>query len=301
MDATILLLGGRGQLGSALLKRLRKVGKIVATTHNDNDLGPSLNFLKPAAVKEFVNRLRPHLVINAVAYTGVDAAEKERAAAWTINTDTVWELASVLAKLDIPLIHFSTDYVFSGKRRTPYKEYHFADPVNHYGITKLAGEEAIRTASCNHLIIRTSWLYGPNGKNFFTAICDKVRNSEPLLVVDDQIGQPTSVGSLADQVISWLRGNDFHRLINECSGTYHVSAGGACSWYDFAKRIVAKSPIPHTHVKNITSDSMKKAARRPAYSVLDTSKAHNILGVTLEHWSRDVDRIIGNFYSSKLG
>ena len=274
----------------ALHKALAGGAHVVATRRLASEQGPGLDMSRPQDIEPLVKTTKPELVINATAYTAVDRAEEDRSGAWLVNSDAVWELASTSARLGIPLVHFSTDYVFSGGSR-PYRETDPVAPINHYGVTKFAGEEAIRISGGAYLIFRTSWLYGPDSRNFLTTIHQKALQGEPLKVVDDQIGQPTSVESIAKNISALITRVGCGGLAR-CAGTYHFSSTGQCSWFEYAQRIVACNGCSDVPVDPIKSDALNAAAKRPAYSVLDTTKAKSVLGIQLPHWSDDVESTV---------
>jgi dTDP-4-dehydrorhamnose reductase len=265
----ILLTGKRGQIGSALLVTLPRLGELIAVDRSQLDL------TKIDSVRETVRDIRPHVIVNAAAYTAVDEAEREQAAAFCANRDAPATLAEEALSLGALLVHFSTDYVFDGHKRAPYVENDSTNPLNVYGRSKLAGEEAIVSSGCRHLILRTSWVYAERGKNFLVTIRRLMNHGKELRVVDDQWGAPTSASMIARAVPSALK-----RVIADESleGLYHMTAAGSTTWCRFARSIVGKD------VTAISSDAYQTAARRPLYSVLDNTKLNMRLNVRLASW-----------------
>src|SRR6266403_4477117 len=200
MKRTILLTGKTGQLGSELLRSLPRLGEVIAPDRNELDLRD------PEKIRRVMRGAKPQLVVNAAAYTAVDAAETDEAGALAVNTEAPQVLALEAKKLGALLVHFSTDYVFDGSKNTPYVESDSVNPLNAYGRTKLAGEEAIRNSGADHLIFRTSWVYATNGRNFLLTILRLATEREELKIVDDQVGAPTCAFDLAQATREILTG-----------------------------------------------------------------------------------------------
>ena len=265
----ILLTGSTGQVGSALLEALPALGEVVAPSRPQLDLG------RPASVREAVRTAKPDLIVNAAAYTAVDQAEGEEALAFAANRDGPAVLAEEAARRGALLVHFSTDYVFDGEKPSPYVETDAPNPLNAYGRSKLAGEQAIRASGCRHLILRTGWIYAERGKNFAMTILRLAKQGKELRVVDDQWGAPTPSRMIAKAVpgaISRILGDE------SLAGLYHMSAAGSTTWCRFAGAIVG------TKVTAISSSEYRAAARRPKNSVLDNSKLNTRLGIRLPSW-----------------
>jgi len=238
---------------------------------------------------EFISILRQHrpsCVLNAAAYTAVDAAEKQIQLARQINTIAPGHLAQACKTLGIPLIHFSTDYVFSGDQSCPYDEDDICQPLNVYGQTKLEGEQRIREQDGVHYIFRCSWLYRPGHANFISTMLRLFTRPQPLTVVDDQWGCPTWTRPLAEAVIDFVQQSLLdpqHFAVN--SGTYHLCAGGQTNWFAFAQAIASLSePSPLTRPQAISSHEYATQALRPKYSVLDCQRAESQLGLRLANW-----------------
>lgn len=272
----ILLLGNRGMLGGAFEKFLPD--EFPSARLTCADVG-ELDIRDPERVRKFMNELDPDLVINASAYTNVDGAEQDAGAAFGVNTEGVGYLAQSAGRATI--VHFSTDFVFDGLAAEPYPEDAFANPLGLYGESKLQGEVALRQSGARHLIIRTSWLYGPGGRNFPVAILSRARGSdEPLRVVADQRGRPTYTHDLVDGTLRLL----------ECAavGTFHFQNGGEIvSWADFAGFLLAEAGLSVT-VVGITSEDWAAlrpgSARRPRMSALALDKFTDVAGYAPRDW-----------------
>lgn len=285
----ILLLGGNGQLGTALQARLPDRGEPVVATRTECDLSD------PSRVGAFVQSEKPDIIVNAAAYTAVDLAEKEPDAAHAANAASVGEMARAAKALDAVLLHYSTDYVFDGKGDKPYREDDPVSPANVYGASKLAGEQAIRDSGCRHLILRTAWVYGPTGKNFFLTILRLAAEREELGIVGDQIGCPTSTLWLADATAAILGSPAL--MEESLQATVHAVCAGQCSWFDFASAIVdgAKTrgeTLACRKINPITTADYPTPAARPAYSVLDTTRLTDMFGVAPPSWQGALDDVM---------
>ena len=275
----ILVFGKDGQVGQALGGLLGLEAVMYGRAEAD--------FLRPESLRSLVQLANPLAVINAAAYTAVDRAEDEESAAFTINAEAPLVLAEECKKLGIPLVHYSTDYVFNGTGTRPWHEDMPAAPANIYGKSKRAGEEAIISVGGDYLIFRTSWVYDANGRNFLTTMLRLGAERERLSIVSDQIGAPTYALHLADRTITAL-----HRAINTPrfpSGIYHVCNGGETSWYNFAKSIFTYArqmgyDLKVAEVQPILSADYPTPAKRPKNSRLDCSKAQQALGIVMPHW-----------------
>ena len=269
-----LLTGASGQLGVELARALRAHGDVVATDRR------TLDVADPDAIVAAVRGARPDLIVNAAAYTAVDLAEKETAAAFAINERAPGILAEEARRLGAVLIHYSTDYVFDGERSTPYPEDAPANPLNAYGASKLAGERAIAAVGGHALVLRTSWVYGLQGKNFLVTIRRLAAERDELSIVADQIGVPNWTRALAGATARIVAAG--LPALAERAGLYHLSATGAASWCDFARAIVGDAPRPR--VVPIATREYPTPARRPAYGVLATAKFEAAFGFALPDW-----------------
>lgn len=287
----ILLLGRNGQLGFELERSLSTLGEVIACDRGGCDLADA------AALAAALDAARPELIVNAAAYTAVDAAEDDEAAAFAVNATAPAALAAAAERCGIALVHFSTDYVFDGTTaasadgtRAAYDETQPVAPQGAYGRSKLAGEDAIRGSGCAHFIFRTAWVYANRGRNFLNTMERLAAERDHLSIVDDQIGCPTWARSLADATaqilaVSWARGGV--EAVARSGGTYHLACTGAASWFQFASAIFAHwadegRPVPS--LVPITTPEYPTRAKRPAWSVLDCAKAHATFGVRLPAW-----------------
>lgn len=274
----ILVTGASGQLGRAV-KELSGSSRhrFVFTSHSADEPALRLDVTDADAVRRAVGK-DVDVIINCAAYTDVNAAEDNEAAARTVNAEAVSVLAKAAHESGALLVHFSTDYIFDGKADRPYREDDPACPVNVYGRTKLEGEQAIIASGCRHLILRTSWLYGCSGRNFFTAIAGRTSSCRRIDVVDDQIGCPTYVGDFANAVLHIVE-NGF--TVN--GGIYHYANGGVCSRYEFAREICAS--LGHVcEIVPCRSEDFPSKAVRPHYSALDTSRFRGTFALEIPDW-----------------
>jgi dTDP-4-dehydrorhamnose reductase len=209
------------------------------------------------------------IVINCAAYTNVDGAEKEEPLANEVNGTAAGELARACRQRSALLVHYSTDYVFNGKGKRPYRPGDVIEPINAYGRSKALGEKLIGESGCQHLIIRTSWLYAPWGKNFVRTIVAFLQKNHPLRIVNDQIGRPTSAQELAT--------NSRKLIEKNARGIFHLADGGECSWFEFTREI-ARQVNPQAKVDSCTTAEVGRAAARPAYSVLDLEESERLIG-----------------------
>lgn len=283
---TILLTGGSGQVGWELQRTLAPLGKVYAPSSHELDLADV------DAIVRAMRQIRPHLVVNAGAYTAVDQAESEPELAMAINGTAPGVLAQEAKRMHAALVHFSTDYVFDGSKSGPYRETDPVHPLSSYGRSKLAGEEAIRAVGVPHLILRTSWVYGVRGRNFLLTVLRLAQERNTLSVVDDQIGAPTWSRMIAQATaLALARGN-----LAEVSGTYHLSNTGVVSWYGLARAILEEYRarlqsrgwpplmlVPPALIP-ITSEQYPAKAKRPANSVLDNGKLEKTFGIRLPDW-----------------
>ena len=293
----ILLTGINGQVGNALKDKLL-AHELIAISREQLDLN-DVN-----AIRRVVQQVKPDLIVNPAAYTAVDKAETEPELAFAINATAPQVLAEEAAKLGSGLIHFSTDYVYDGKKASPYVETDTVNPVSVYGKSKLAGEDAIRAVGLPYLILRTSWVYGGYGKNFLKTILRLATEREKLSIVGDQFGAPTSSESIANAVVSLI---DLWQLQNASqSGIYHLTNNGCTSWHGFAIEILNEynalresmgwPPLmaPLKNVNAITTDEYPTPASRPANSKLDNSKLSNVFRIKLSDWQEGLHQVMCN-------
>jgi dTDP-4-dehydrorhamnose reductase len=295
MSLKILVTGATGQIGWQLQRTLAPLGEVVATTRSE------VNLADPNGTAKFVHDLKPDIVVNAAAYTAVDKAETEPELAHTINAVAPGLIAEELAHTGGLLVHFSTDYVFDGKKAGSYQESDPTGPLNVYGRTKLAGEQLIAATGCAHIILRTTWVYDIRGVNFLRTVLRLAREREELRMVGDQHGAPTWARAISEATA---------QVVARCAqtrdssgwgygGTYHLTAAGQTTWAGFAEQILEEyeslaawpadtgewgSPLLAKRVVPITSDQFKTAARRPQNSVLSNAKLQNTFGLQLPDW-----------------
>ena len=265
---TILVVGANGQVGSHLRKLLPEAR---SWGRNECDL------LQPDGVTTAILSLKPSLIVNCAAYTAVDKAESEPQLAWLTNAAAPAAMANAARALDIPMVHMSTDYVFDGTARFPYRERDGRNPINTYGRTKLAGDLAVETLCDQHWILRTSWVFSEHGSNFVKTVLRLLNERSSLAVVSDQRGRPTYAGDLATLIVALIK-----RLqepgSNVAPGTYHVGGGPALSWYEFALEIAAQATehglLARTpDIKPIPTEQYPTPAKRPRFAVLQVNSA----------------------------
>jgi dTDP-4-dehydrorhamnose reductase len=297
----ILLTGASGQLGRELSPGLNELGSVtgVDRTADTGDRGVTQQDLSDLNRAEILlNRLRPSLIVNAAAYTAVDRAETETESAFRINADLPGCLARWAARNDCVLLHYSTDYVFSGEAREPYREDATPGPLNVYGESKLAGERAITASGCRQLILRTSWVYSGQGNNFLLTMLRLARERPSLSIVADQTGRPTWARNLARVSLTLLE-RAFADLPGfDRWGTWHYCDSGAVSWYDFARVIFTVAfeagmlgRVPD--LAAVQTSEFPQAATRPLYSVLDTSAISRAFGVEPASLKSSLEACIG--------
>ena len=275
---TILVTGAQGQLGCELAAALGAQGRVVALDR------AALDLEDPAAIDRALRRHDPALIVNAAAYTAVDRAEAEPARAHAVNAEAPRILAAHARRSGATLIHYSTDYVFDGTRRTPYDEECEPAPQCVYGATKRAGEDAIRDSGAAALILRTSWVYGLRGRNFLLTIRRLAAERDELRIVDDQFGVPNWCRELA-RATARLTARGLPYLAQR-AGLYHLSGSGATTWYAFARAIVEQDGASRAHVRvvPIATADYPTPARRPAYAVLSTARFERTFGFALPPW-----------------
>jgi dTDP-4-dehydrorhamnose reductase len=266
----ILLLGHKGMLGSDLLLKLSEEHEVIGMDKEEIDI------VSASECKRAIKEIKPDIVINAAAYTNVDGCEAAKDECFAVNAEAVKNIAGTCRDKNIRIIHFSTDYVFDGAAKQPYKEDHKCNPINTYGESKLAGEKYLQSLTDNYVLIRTSWLYGIKGKNFVQTILDKAKTTNKLTVVDDQVGSPTYTKDLAAALDLLIERN--------AKGIFHITNRGSCSWYQFAVKILQEAGIHDIDITPIKSDQLQRPAMRPAYSVLSMRKFIQTTGKAMQPW-----------------
>lgn len=271
----LLLTGKNGQLGWELQRTLLPFGDVFAFDSRQLDLSDK------AAIARVVREVKPDIIVNAAAYTAVDKAESDRETALAINTEAPAVLAEEAGRLGALLVHYSTDYVFDGRKVGAYQESDAANPLNVYGKTKLDGERAIQASGCRHVIFRTSWVYGLRGKNFLLTMSDLLRKRDEVAVVADQYGAPTWSRMVAEVSAQVLRSEHGENEI------FHLASEGACSWYDFADEIslyIKEAGLKAACLKKIDAKDYPVPARRPANSRLSCDLLMRCHGIGLPDW-----------------
>lgn len=279
----ILITGGRSQLGSALMQHADAAAfELLSCARNELDI------CDEHVIEQVFNQCAPDIVINTAAYTAVDRAEQERDQAERANHLGAKNIASACERRGIPLIHISTDYIFDGKKSIPYTETDSASPVNHYGVTKWQGEQAVRQHCTRHVILRVSGVFGAQGTNFFRTILRLAKEKKSLRIVDDQITCPTYAGDIAG-VIYTLAANPGQW------GTYHYCSSQPVSWYQFASAIIENARnndlLMVEEIEAIPSSAYPCAAARPLYSVLDCGKIRRDYGIRQADWKEALLRL----------
>ena len=299
----VLLLGKNGQLGWELQRSLAPLGELVAL---DRQGAPGLcgDLGEPDGLAATVRALRPDVILNAAAYTAVDRAESEPDLARRINAHAPAVLAREAAACGALLLHYSTDYVFHGHGQRPWAEDDPTGPLNVYGQTKLAGEQAIVQAGCRHLILRTSWVYAARGGNFARTMLRLARQQPRLTVIDDQWGAPTGAELIADvsaHAIVQLRARP------DKAGIYHLAAAGETNWFSYAKHVIARAQSTQSAIEYVVKDILPipssaypVAATRPHNSRLDTRKLRTAFDLHLPPWQAGVDRMLAEILGHSL-
>jgi len=283
----VLITGSSGMLGSDLVKELTGKYEILGMDLADRSRLESSSFLKADITKQeevsrIITNTRPGIVVHTAAWTDVDGCELDSKKAYSVNAAGTENVAMACSKAGAAMIYISTDFVFDGKKGSPYKEEDRPNPLSVYADSKFKGEEAVKRLLKKYFILRTSWLYGPNGNNFVDTIIAKAKENERLKVVDDQVGSPTYTADLAVAIRTFID------IISSASakvtpGIYHVSNSGSVSWYEYANMILSIAGIS-AKVDPISSDELGRAAKRPAMSVLDCSKFTALTGLNMRSW-----------------
>lgn len=285
----ILLLGSTGQVGTELFRSLKLLGTLVTPSRD------VCNFDNSNSVRSYVRDLKPQIIVNAAAYTKVDAAQTDAKKAHQVNASAVEALAQEAADLGSVLIHYSTDYVFDGEISQAYKEIDNPHPLNVYGATKLAGEKAIQFYCPQHIILRTSWVMSGQGNNFARTILKKSQQMDLLSVVVDQRGTPTTAEFLADATAQLI---GRHCRENQLPwGLYHLTSEGVTTWYEYANHIVDYArykglPLKVKSIRPILSSNWPMSTPRPINSQLDCTRFCETFGLTLPNWKDAVNRVL---------
>lgn len=306
MKPRILLIGRNGQVGTDLASVLPRLGELAALNHQELDL------TRPDDIRRTIQKIRPQWIINAAAYTAVDQAESDEATARAVNEEAPAVIAEEAKRIDAALVHYSTDYVFDGSKKSPYEETDTPNPINVYGKTKLGGERAIQASGVPHLIFRTEWVYATQGRNFLLTVLRLATQKQELRIVADQIGSPTTSREIATataRIISQLMNKEEGtRSLAKVGGIYHMAAEGEATWHEFARAILEEaSSATHTlpwvnaatkgmpflaeRVIPIATAEYPTPARRPAYSLLSTKRLYDRFGVRLPPWRAELQSL----------
>ncbi len=269
----ILVTGSGGMLGKQILQYLKNKQLDVIGLKKEQ-----LNVTNFNQLNEKINEIMPDIIINCAGYTKVDMAELERDKAFALNALAPYYLSEICERNKVYLVHISSDYIFSGDKEEPYHPFDTPSPINYYGITKLYGEYYIQRSKCDYLIVRTSWLYGPDGNNFVLKILNASEEKEEISVVSDQYGAPTSTFTLSKFL--------FKLIERRARGIFHITdrAGNGISWATFAEKIVEVFERKLKIIPVTTESAMKRPAKRPKYSTLDISSTEYFLGEKLPYW-----------------
>jgi len=294
----LLCIGKTGQIARALAEQSRAGGVDCLCLGR-----PELDLLKPDLVVEAIDRHSPTVIVNAAAFTNVDSAESDRDAAFALNADAPGALARLCAGRDLPLIQISTDYVFDGSGDQAWRETDAANPINVYGASKLAGENAVRAAGGRHVILRTSWVYSRHGNNFVKTMLRLADEQGVASVVDDQIGSPTRAEDIADAIL------DIAADISDGAhaakfGTFHYSGAGSASWADVAAHIFSafeQSAGCKIRLNRVASSDYPSPAERPRNSRLNTDKITRTFGIKPKRWTKSVSDVVSALLEEKAG
>ena len=283
----ILLTGKDGQVGFALHKKLASIGEVIATNRNE------LNLENSDAISIFIEKIKPDMIVNAAAYTDVDKAETEIELARKVNAEAPMVLAEKASQLNIPMIHFSTDYVFDGLKNEPYVETDQANPQSVYGETKWKGEEAVRDHK-KHIILRTSWVFSSHGENFLKRVLRLIQEKSSLNVVNDRKGTPTSADAIANATYKIVKTILIEPNFKDF-GTYHLALEGETNWHQYACFITdeamglgLKTTMTSKDIKLISSDEYPTAAKRPMNSRLNKTKIKKTFMLEFPTWEEEL-------------
>lgn len=290
----ILLTGSHGQVGWELARTLLPLGDVIAVDRSQADLAD------PDGLRRVIEKLSPDVVVNPAAYTAVDKAETDRETAFLVNAEAPRVLAEEAARNSALLIHYSTDYVFDGTKNAPYTEDDATHPLNVYGQSKLAGEQAIQATGADHLILRTSWVYAARGQNFLRTILRLAAEREELNIVADQIGSPTWARLIAEATAHIVRQAMLERQQGSfSSGIYNLTSTGETSWHGFAQAIVEIArqqgqPLKNRAIHPIPTTDYPVPAKRPLYSRLSMDRLEQRFGLKMPSWDSALRLCMGD-------
>lgn len=300
----IVLLGADGQVGWELRRALAPLGEVIPLGRADDaDAEAGGDLEQPDLLRRALHRAGPDAIVNAAAFTDVDRAESQPGRAGAVNTQAPAVLAAEAKRLDACLVHYSTDYVFDGSGTRPWREDDPTAPINVYGRTKWAGEEAVRHSGCRHVILRTQWVYGPRRRNFLRSVLALASERETLDIVDDQTGAPTGADLVADVTAHVLAAV----LRDGASGTYHVAARGETTWHGYARFVVAHARragwplrLGEDAIAPIPSDAFPTAASRPRNCRLSVDRLERTFGLRMPDWRAGVERVLAEIAEAGL-
>ncbi len=285
----ILLTGTSGQVGWELARTLLPIGTVIELNRTQADMSDLKN------LKKIIQQQQPDVIVNPAAYTAVDKAETEKDLAFLINGEAPGVLAEESKKIGALFVHYSTDYVFDGTMHEAYLEEDTTNPINTYGLSKFAGEQAIKSTGCNYLILRTSWVYASRGNNFLKTMLRLAAEREELRIVDDQIGAPTWARLIAEATAHIVRQSMLEKKVNAFSSdTYHLTSSGQTSWCGFAKAIIKSAKEEHNltlknkNILPIATNEYPLPAKRPANSLLSTQKLEQRFGLKMPSWDNSL-------------
>ena len=279
----VLILGAKGQLGAALVARFQVSCDVAAFSHEELDVCDG------ARVQEAIAAQRPWAVLHAAAWTDVDGCEKNVEKAYTVNAIAAGEVAAAAAKAGARMVYVSTDYVFDGFQKEPYREEDEPNPLSIYGKSKLEGERLVREAAPDALIVRSSWLFGMGRSNFVMRLFESVMVKPEIPVVNDRRGCPTYTCDLAGAMEALL--------LKEAAGTFHVSNQGDCSWHEYAVEILKDLKITSCKIIPVASANFKRPAPRPEYTVLDNTKYQTLTGKALRPWQQALAEFLAGLHT----
>ncbi len=300
----ILISGANGQVGNALISQLSEHTLLLCDLSAEGNAEHELDLSNSAQIEQTIKNLRPDLIINPAAFTAVDKAEEQRALANTINHKSLTVIGRISNKLNIPVIHFSTDYVFDGSGSERRTETLSTSPINHYGQTKLDGESALLSENKNSIILRTSWVFSSHGQNFVKTMLSLAKDREELNIINDQIGAPTSAEFLASKISEILKSAPTPpESVRQNAGIYHLTCAGEASWHDFACSIFEAArtrgvALKIATVNEIPTSQYPTPAARPLNSRLDCTKFEQTFGVNRMTWQAALDDVMDQICSA---
>jgi len=293
MKIKTLVFGKNGQVGTELQSALLPLGEVKAYAHQDCDI------CDEKSLRQLIKNESPQIIVNAAAYTKVDLAEEEKDLCFKVNAEAPKIIAKMCKEFNVLLVHYSTDYVFDGESNQPWLETDKTNPQNVYGESKLAGENFIVESDCNHLILRTSWVYSTMGNNFLLTMIRLAKERDALSIVNDQFGAPTWSRTIAHNTFLLLKSIIDNDQIKDTKDLLHFTATGITSWHGFATEIInlakqkndlkIKNP---DQISGIPSDQYPQKAKRPKYSALNTNLIKNRYHLTMPHWQDELERCL---------